>query len=745
MINQLSCANTLTIPVTCSVTLVRAGVTTFLVNSASVPPGGSLACAGIDQKLVLMAGDIVQIQSSRASSIDAVASGVLNDFGGAAAVPAPALATQATFTIAPSTTTIFERGSGTDNTITYTIATTNVPNGTVVYWENIGTLSGPDFTDDRNDGEVVITSNAGSFTRTLRSTDAVGEGSETIAMILRFRPKFTGSGDVASAATVIVRDSVVAAGLIMHLDASNPASYSGSGATWSDLSGNGNTVTLQNSPTLVNGALQFDGSTQWARTAANLNLTTFDAVTVEIVVRTTLTAGCYMTWEHTADWNTNVGGIGLSVHCNGSGGQTNVHHTNHNTGPARNYEWSMGTDWAVHTNVFSRVGDTTGRLSYVNGLRVPFSTVGGYATGTATTGGSFANSLVYFAGRGGAGQMPGRIMAFRVYNRKLSDAEIAQNYLAMSGRFDPLRSSTHAFTVAQGTNRGIFTTDGINWTENTLPSSGIWVDTNHNPASPGRACALRWGGAIYSTNYGQTWIAATGMGGGDGSVNSLAPVTSTVWIAVGSFPTTSNYYRSTDNGQTWTLQNFGSVLNGEAVAGVGAGLAVIVTNSLTYYTTTNGSTFTTRTFPSNPGGVTGFRRIEHVNGLYIAMELSLSRYIMTSPDGVNWTVRDVSLGVPSGGSFKGISFGNGLWVIVCDSAAVYFTSTDLVTWTRRTLPASRRWTGISYISDRWVAIVDADTAGQNIKAVSTDGINWVESTFTTSAARWSGLTEVRID
>jgi hypothetical protein len=308
----------------------------------------------------------------------------------------------------------------------------------------------------------------------------------------------------------------------------------------------------------------------------------------------------------------------------------------------------------------------------------------------------------------------------------------------------PVASSTRAFTVAQSTSLGLFTTDGITWTETTLPSSGIWLDSNYNPASVGRACALRWGAAAYSTDYGQTWLAATGMGGGDGSVSSLAPVTSTVWITVGSFPPTQNYYRSTDNGQTWTLQNFGFTYNGEAVAGAGAGLAVIVTGSLTYYTTTDGLAFTTRTFPSNPDGVaSGWNEIEYVNGLYIAMRsVQNGRYIMTSSDGINWTVRDVSAGVSTLSSFRDISFGGaepGTWLIVTDTSDVYFTSTDLVTWTRRTLPASRRWSGITWINNRWVAIVD----GTNIKATSTDGVNWTESALTSADRRWMDLTEVR--
>jgi hypothetical protein len=303
-------------------------------------------------------------------------------------------------------------------------------------------------------------------------------------------------------------------------------------------------------------------------------------------------------------------------------------------------------------------------------------------------------------------------------------------------------SSTRAFTVAQGTNQGLFTTDGITWAEVTLPYYDIWLDSNYNPAAAGRACALAWGRAIYSTDFGQTWSSATGMGGGAGTVSALAPVTSTVWITMGA--NTTEYFRSTDNGQTWSSFNFGSTYNGRGVAGVGAGLAVIVTDSLTYYTTTDGSSFTPRTFPSNPGNHTGWRRIEYVNGLYIAMETNNHRYIMTSSDGTNWTVRDVTVGVNSGGTFRDISFGGaGTWLIVVDNTAVYFTSTDLITWTRRTLPSSRRWCGITWINNRWVAIVDGESDTGNIKATSIDGINWVESALASTNRRWTDLTEVR--
>lgn len=178
VINQLSCANTTNSLVTCSVTVIRAGVTVFIVSSADLPAGGSLSCAGEDQKIVIMAGDILRVQSSAATSIDVIVSGVLNDFGGVAVVPAPPTSPAATFSITANGVSI-----GAGGTITYRVTTTNVPNGTVLYWGNIGTAEGTDFTDGLQLGGIVITSNAATFTRTFATTASIGK---TMLMTLRF-------------------------------------------------------------------------------------------------------------------------------------------------------------------------------------------------------------------------------------------------------------------------------------------------------------------------------------------------------------------------------------------------------------------------------------------------------------------------------------------------------------------------------------------------------------------------------
>ena len=83
------------------------------------------------------------------------------------------------------------------------------------------------------------------------------------------RPTFAG---------VIGGESIITSGLVLHLDAGNSSSYSGSGTTWSDISGNSNNFTLVNSPTFISsngGAIVFDGSNDYANSATNASFFAF--------------------------------------------------------------------------------------------------------------------------------------------------------------------------------------------------------------------------------------------------------------------------------------------------------------------------------------------------------------------------------------------------------------------------------------------------------------------------------------
>ena len=72
---------------------------------------------------------------------------------------------------------------------------------------------------------------------------------------------------------VFAGPEVVEDGLVLCLDAGNPKSYPGSGTTWTDLSGNGNTGTLVNGVGYNSGnlgSLVFDGSNDYVTLSSPL-------------------------------------------------------------------------------------------------------------------------------------------------------------------------------------------------------------------------------------------------------------------------------------------------------------------------------------------------------------------------------------------------------------------------------------------------------------------------------------------
>jgi len=235
----------------------------------------------------------------------------------------------------------------------------------------------------------------------------------------------------------IVRD-----GLVLHLDAADKKSLSGSGATaWNDLSGGSNNFTLFGAPSFSSsngGNIVFNGSTQYASSTSTLNLSTYDQITVEVWF-TPSNALERIVFEHSGNWNANVGGFGLASNSFGNGSVSNECHTNSSNG-ARNYGFTCGTtQYSCHVNIFSKISDSTGRLTYVNNNLLPFGNLNGsnWPTTTQTSStNAFRNDTMYLASRGGGGLFFfGSIAIFKIYNRKLSASEVLQNFNATRGRF----------------------------------------------------------------------------------------------------------------------------------------------------------------------------------------------------------------------------------------------------------------------------------------------------------------------
>jgi hypothetical protein len=238
--------------------------------------------------------------------------------------------------------------------------------------------------------------------------------------------------------SIAYNSSIVTSTLLLCLDAGNPRSYPGSGTSWFDISGNGNHFTLFNGITYnSSGFFTFDGVNDYAASNNNINLTGFDYIVAEVWFASNVTSPNAMLIEHTANWNTNTGGWGLAINTNGNADAPGTMHTNHNSEGARNYLFTIGTNWNTQVNIFSRISDSTGRLTYCNGNLMTFDAGPGYPTNTVTTaGGSFANAILYLGSRGGtAGFYNGRLSIVKLYGIKFTSDQTSQNFNAMRGRY----------------------------------------------------------------------------------------------------------------------------------------------------------------------------------------------------------------------------------------------------------------------------------------------------------------------
>lgn len=218
--------------------------------------------------------------------------------------------------------------------------------------------------------------------------------------------------------------SIVTSGLVLHLDAANTKSYSGSGTAWNDLSSNESKFTLTNSPTFSSsnfGFFTFNGSNTYAAAPNSFALDT-QTPTVEVWVKTNATTQNGF-WFEKGLVNTQYSlfqeGTVIQWRQFFSSGQglTNL---------------STTTATYINTaNWYQIVGTYTAgsRILYINGVQVNSDT----QTGTIATN----NSGMYVGayGTGTGYYYNGSLSICRVYNRVLSATEVQQNFNAMRGRY----------------------------------------------------------------------------------------------------------------------------------------------------------------------------------------------------------------------------------------------------------------------------------------------------------------------
>jgi len=214
---------------------------------------------------------------------------------------------------------------------------------------------------------------------------------------------------------------IVTSGLALYLDAGNPASYPGSGTTWTDLSGNGRTGTLTN--------MEIPGD----YSSANGGFFTFDGVNeyVQCTGSLTLTAATFIAWINRASVQGTSPGMIFSRSPTATGmnfrsGAVGYHWNDSNP----TYSWASGLvipqAWCMCAiTVTSSLA--TGYLYQASGL----TTATNSTSHSSTTMSSIRVAVDAFENR----YYTGSLSQALIYNRAITAAEVTQNFNALKSRY----------------------------------------------------------------------------------------------------------------------------------------------------------------------------------------------------------------------------------------------------------------------------------------------------------------------
>jgi hypothetical protein len=207
--------------------------------------------------------------------------------------------------------------------------------------------------------------------------------------------------------------------LILHLDAGDINSYSGSGTSWYEISGSGSTATLTNSPTFTSsygGGFVFNGSTTYALmpTASRFDLGTGSATIIAWFKTTASGHNCIVSKRNGSGFQLYSAG-GLYADGAGTAGKTSSQSVN--TG--RIFCGAVVYDRAASLMRLYINGVEDGNVALAS---TTLTDVAGVNIGRGTLG----NPQEYFNGT---------IYQVQIYNKALSPKEMRENFELLRSRY----------------------------------------------------------------------------------------------------------------------------------------------------------------------------------------------------------------------------------------------------------------------------------------------------------------------
>ena len=322
--------------------------------------------------------------------------------------------------------------------------------------------------------------------------------------------------------TVSNRD-IIKNDLEMNLDAGDPLSYGGSGAAWTDLSGNNNNATLYNNvaySSSYGGALNFNAANKsgeiLASTSSNLQSKAFSSMSVGA-------------WIKVADGATQASDYAYIIHNSGDYAIGNsIYMLGLTTNGAAVWGWAGNYATTTTSTTYNDgkwhylmgVWDGTNSMLYVDGVLNKSVATSVNKTGSSGTL-SIGGTALYLGNR----FYSGLLGVVQIYGRSLSVSEIQQNYDALKNRY--FDRQVQSLVVGGGGSGGGGWqgggggAGGVIYTPNmpvTFKSYNITVGAGG--AGGGTPSANRGGDSIFDTIVAK----GGGYGGGEPMNGHLSPV-----------------------------------------------------------------------------------------------------------------------------------------------------------------------------------------------------------------------------